>query len=220
MKLSNRLKGVASFAEENSFILDIGCDHALLSIYLEKNFKNIKIIASDINDMPLNKARENIIFYETKNITLKLANGMDAYEEGIDTIILSGLGTSTILDILLKDKTKLEKINKIIISSNNNYYELRKTLTENGFIITGETIILEKDKFYPIICFEKGIKKYSKKELAYGPILVKENSDTFKKFIKYKLNKLSKINKNLENTKDIKLTNKISKEIRELEKLL
>ena len=45
IKLSKRLEVVASFIQDNSKIIDIGCDHGLLSIYLAGIYKNIKIIA-------------------------------------------------------------------------------------------------------------------------------------------------------------------------------
>ena len=50
MKISKRLRVIGDLVKDNSFILDIGCDHALLDIYVVKNKKNIKAIASDINE--------------------------------------------------------------------------------------------------------------------------------------------------------------------------
>ena len=44
-KLSKRLEIVASFIDENDkSVIDIGCDHGLLSIYLAEKFNNLKII--------------------------------------------------------------------------------------------------------------------------------------------------------------------------------
>ena len=42
-KLSKRLKVTADFVEDNSKVIDIGSDQSLLSIYLARNYKNIKI---------------------------------------------------------------------------------------------------------------------------------------------------------------------------------
>jgi len=41
MKISNRLKRVASLVDDDTSIIDIGCDHALLDIFLVLN-KNLK----------------------------------------------------------------------------------------------------------------------------------------------------------------------------------
>ena len=60
MKINARLKKIGDLVEANSFCLDIGCDHALLDIYLVTQKKNIKAIASDIAEGPLEHARKNI----------------------------------------------------------------------------------------------------------------------------------------------------------------
>ena len=49
IKLSKRLESIAKYINEDASIADIGCDHALLDIFLAIKYKNLKIIASDIN---------------------------------------------------------------------------------------------------------------------------------------------------------------------------
>ena len=60
MKINARLKKIGDLVEANSFCLDVGCDHALLDIYLIHRDKNIKTIASDIAAGPLDQAKKNI----------------------------------------------------------------------------------------------------------------------------------------------------------------
>lgn len=219
MKINERLKRVASYVDDNSYIIDVGCDHALLDIYLVKTKKNIKAIASDINDGPLEYAHKNI---EKENLLNKIKitkrNGIDNLEKEIDTIIISGMGTSNILDIIFRNKDNLKNIKKIIISSNNDWYNLRKTFIKNNYYIKEEDIILENNKFYSIIVFEKGIKKYKKYELKYGPILLKSNNKIFKKYIEKEIIKLNNIKSNLTSKYLIKKI-KLEKEIRFLKRI-
>ncbi len=49
MKISNRLRVISDFVPNNSFILDIGGDHALLDVYFAVHKENVKCIASDIS---------------------------------------------------------------------------------------------------------------------------------------------------------------------------
>ena len=42
-KLSKRLQVVANLIQDNKKIIDIGCDHGLLSIYLAEKYKNIRV---------------------------------------------------------------------------------------------------------------------------------------------------------------------------------
>ena len=63
MKINNRLRSVASLVSCNTSIIDVGCDHALLSIYLYLNKENVKVIASDIkiNDMVIFIIKPNLL---------------------------------------------------------------------------------------------------------------------------------------------------------------
>lgn len=217
MKISKRLRVIGDLVKDNSFILDIGCDHALLDIYVVKNKKNIKAIASDINEKPLKIARENIKKYDAKNIKITKKDGLESYEEGVDTIILSGLGSKTIVSILKKDKDILTKIDKLIISSNNDYLFLRKSICDLGFKIEEEQIIIDKNKYYPIIVFTKGKEKYNSFELKYGPVLLKNKDKVFKDYLKLNKKKLLKIYNSLSNKYFFKKY-KIKKEIKLIDK--
>ena len=45
MKINDRLKKIGDLVDANSLCLDIGCDHALLDIYLVKEKNQQKAIA-------------------------------------------------------------------------------------------------------------------------------------------------------------------------------
>ena len=109
MKINNRLKTIGDLVPLSSYPLDIGCDHALLSIYLVKE-KNIpKAVASDNKSGPLKKAKENIKFYKVEDkVELIKAEGLDSYKEGIDTITISGMGGLNINRILEDNKKYLK----------------------------------------------------------------------------------------------------------------
>lgn len=219
MKINKRLKRVASYVDDNSYIIDVGCDHALLDIYLLKNKKNIKAIASDINDGPLRYAYNNI---KKENLLDKIKitkrNGIDNLEKEVDTIVISGMGSTNIINIIFKDKSNLDNIKRIITSSNNDWYLLRKTFINNGYYIKDEDIVLENNKYYFIIVFEKGYTKYKEYELKYGSILLKNNK-IYKDYINKEINKLYNIKSNLSNKYIIKKI-KLNKEIIFLKKLL
>ena len=194
IKLSNRLANIASLVPINSSVIDIGCDHALLDIYLYQNKISSKIIASDINANALNNAKENIKKNELNNyIETRLGNGLDTLNENdkIDTIIISGMGAHTIIGILKNNKNKLNSINTIIIQSNTKLEFLRKEVTKLNYKIDDEIILEDNKKIYTIVKFTKGTKKYTKKELYFGPILMKEKNSIFKKYHKKELEKLN-----------------------------
>ena len=117
MNLSKRLQAVATLVDIKSRVIDVGCDHAYLDIYLTLNNEN-KCIASDINKNALDIAKKNIKKYNLEEkIETKLTNGLTGIRvRKTDNIVISGMGTFTILDILKTNKLS----NTLIISSNNN----------------------------------------------------------------------------------------------------
>ena len=100
LKINNRLQKISDFINEKDSVIDIGCDHGLLGIYLVLNKKIKTMVSSDINQLPLNKAKENILKYHLENqIELRLGNGLECLDDNLDTIIISGMGGLTIIDI-------------------------------------------------------------------------------------------------------------------------
>lgn len=192
IKLSKRLKKIAEYIEENSKIIDIGCDHALLDIYLIQTKKNIQITASDINSKALDNAKKNIKKYKLENnIKIIQSNGLDNLDTtSSDTIVIAGMGSHTMTGILYNNIFKLKNINTLILQSNNDLDFLRKKITKIGYYIEKESLIKDSNIIYTIIIFKKGHKYYSKKELYFGPILLKENTTLFQEKIKKDLQKL------------------------------
>ena len=193
IKLSKRLEAISSLIPNNSKIIDIGCDHGLLDIYLYQQKKCNKIIASDINESALNNAKDNIKKNKLeKEIETRLGNGLDTLKENdnIDTIVISGMGAHTVVGILKNNLDKLKEIETIIIQSNTKIEFLRKEVTRLNYKIDDEVLIEDNKKIYTIIKFIKGKKKYSKKELYFGPILLKKNTKLFQMNNKKELDKL------------------------------
>lgn len=192
IKLSKRLLQVASYIPDNCHLVDIGCDHAYLDIYLYQNRKNINIIASDINEKALSSAKKNIAKFKlTDKIKTRVSNGLENIEANeIDTIAMSGLGSHTIVGILYNNQSKLKKIKQIVIQSNTSLEFLRSKVTKLGYYIQDEKLVKEGKIIYTIINFQRGKKRYSKKELYFGPILLQENNQLFREKNQEDLTKL------------------------------
>ena len=171
MKINDRLKKIGDLVDANSLCLDIGCDHALLDIYLVKEKNQQKAIASDIALGPLEKASENIKKYRVEDkVITRLGNGLDTYTDDIDTAIASGMGGRTIIGIFKNNLKITKKLNQIIVSPNNYQKDVRKFFTSIGFYIEDEELVKDGKYIYQIIKLKKGRKRYSKKEMFFGPV--------------------------------------------------
>ena len=206
MKINNRLKLVGDYVDKGSIPLEIGCDHAKLSIYLLKERNFPFVYASDNKIGPLNQARENVNYYNLADkIELIKADGLNSLNDKIDTITVTGMGGLTINKMFLENKNKLTNIKTIILSPNNFIKEVRETINKLGYYLKDEELVEESNKLYHILVFSKGNKIYSDKELYLGPILMTKNKEIIKKYYR---NELSNIN-------NLLLNNKISIEKKE-----
>ena len=144
IKLNKRLTTISAFILKNDKVIDIGCDHNLLAIYMYLK-KGIKIVGSDINSEPLNIARNNLLKYDLSNtLELRLGDGISTILDE-DTIVISGMGGITITKIL--DKINDYNIKKLIISPNFSLVEfsslMSSSLSKTGKLIMSLSLLLD-----------------------------------------------------------------------------
>ncbi len=176
----NRIETIYSLIDIKDKVVDVGCDQAKLSLMLAK--RNQSSIASDISENVINKAKRDI---NNPLIDLRVSNGLSNIKENeADTLVLAGMGTHTIIEIL--SNTNL-KFNKIITISNNYHDILRNKMNDLNYIVDKEQIIKENNKYYNLILFIPGNKEYSKKELLLG--LNHIDKQMYKEYLEYLLNK-------------------------------
>lgn len=220
IKLNKRLEVIAFLVPNGAKVLDVGCDHALLDIYLVKENRGITAIGSDVKAGPLEKAKENIKKYQVeKEVELRLGNGIETIDEKVDTIVISGMGGLNMVGIL-KYKTHLLKNVQRIILSPNNYQEFtRREIVKLGFFIKDEYLVEENNIIYQIIVFEKGKARYKRCEYLYGPILLSKQDELFIKHIKRELKQKETLLKILPK-KFLKKRFTLNHEIKSMKKIL
>lgn len=165
--LSKRLKTITEFLNKEDCLVDVGCDHGLLSIYLVRNKLVQKVIASDVNSNALSSAISNI---KKANLDIEtvLSDGINNIDlKDINTLVIAGMGTSTIKHILF-DSDKLTNINKIVTQSNNDHEMLRKFMNSIGYYLDNELYVLDKGKWYVTSCFVKSSEKNTELVIKYG----------------------------------------------------
>ena len=198
-KLSFRLQKISDLVEENYTFIDIGCDHGFLSIELAKKYPNAKIVASDINENALKNAKCNIQkFHLQDRISIIQSNGLENLSVLDDTtIIISGMGSHTIVGILYQGYKKLKKVNTLILQSNNDLDFLRSKVVRLGYFIQEEKLVKDAGIIYTVIVFKKGFRIYSKKDIYLGPCLRKEKSSLFQEKVQDDLKKLKSFYPNI-----------------------
>lgn len=191
MKISKRLEAISDFIEETDRVIDIGCDHAILDIYLCKKFENINIIASDIHEGALDQAKSNIEKHRlVERIIPRLGDGLSIINpDEFDTIVISGMGFINIKKIL-SNKPKMINFPKIVIQCNTDVVKLRKFVIRLGYKITREKLVMDNDIIYTVIEFKQGVEKYNYDQIYFGPRILESKDELFyeyysKKLLKY-----------------------------------
>lgn len=151
--LSARMQAVADMVTKGSRVCDVGCDHGYVSIYLVQNQISPSVLAMDINKGPLLRAEEHVADTGlTKYITLRLSDGLAAYEKGeADTLICAGMGGRLMQRIIAQYPSKTKDFKELILQPQSEISHFRSFLRNEGYSIVWEDMILEEDKFYPII---------------------------------------------------------------------
>lgn len=179
LKISPRLLAVAQLVNEGSIVADIGTDHGYLPIYLIKSGISPRVIAMDVKQGPLNKAKENVENYGVGDrITLRISDGLDKLEESCDTVTICGMGGKLIAKILSNGYDKLKNISQIILSPQSEVPQFREFLRNNGLVAVKERMILDDGKYYFIMDCRLGSDEYVEDKLT---------RDTFDRFGKYLL---------------------------------
>lgn len=185
INISKRLLSLEKYIFPEDKVMDVGCDHAILDIHLVQIGKLSRIYVGDVNPNALENGKENIEKYElSSNVFPVLSYGIEKINElEVDTLIISGMGARTIVEIL--SSPNLDRIFKVVLQPNNNYGELREFLASKNFKIVDEEIIEDAKKTYVNIVALRNNEevKYSKKEIEFGPILITQydNLEYFKK---------------------------------------
>lgn len=152
--LDLRMACIAECVPEGAILADIGTDHGKLPVYLAQIGKIKKAVAADINEMPLQKAVNNIKKYGLEDvIDTYLTDGLKGIEAfSPDCVVIAGMGGELIEQILEEGTIKKENV-RFILQPMTKEDSLRKYLCSHCYTITDEHIVKE-GKLYQIICAE------------------------------------------------------------------
>lgn len=190
MELSKRLYAVAGLVTEGASVADIGTDHGYVPIYLVESGIASKVIALDVNQGPLNRARMHIVGHGLGDrIETRLSDGLAMIRPGeVDTVIASGMGGPLTIRILQEGKEVVDQLNALILQPQSEICRVRRFLTENGYRIEQEDMVQEDGKYYPVMRVVHGTKEpYEEWEYLYGKRLLEARHPVLLEFLKREL---------------------------------
>lgn len=193
MQLSLRLSAIAEMVTEGNRLVDVGCDHGYLPVYLVLNQKIPGAIAMDVRKGPLLRAQNHIAEYGlTQYIETRLSDGLEQLrpEEG-DTLVIAGMGGPLMERILTEGAGVLGGFRELILQPQSDVPHFRRFIREKGYEIVQEEMILEEGKFYPMMKAVPGEKEamlpYSREEEAFGKLLLRKRHPVLKLYLEREL---------------------------------
>jgi len=141
---------LADMVSEGNFLVDVGCDHGFLSIWLVQRGKCPRALAMDVRKGPLAAAQSHLEEAGlTKYIETRLSDGLKAYGVGeAQTMVCAGMGGPLMAKILADSYEKALSLKELILQPQSEIREFREFLRTNGFRIVEEDAVLEEGKYY------------------------------------------------------------------------
>ena len=153
IKISDRLKVIASKIKVGETMADIGTDHGFLPLYLWEEGISPKAIMCDVSQGSLDKAIELIKDVNHQGmLECRLGDGLEVIEKGeVDVCVMAGIGGLLITEIMEWDLEKTLTIKRFVLQPRNNVAMVRKWLHLNGFQIVSEELVAEGENICEII---------------------------------------------------------------------
>ena len=236
MKLSVRMKEIIAFVTPGNRVCDVGTDHGFVPIALVSDNICPSAIAVDVNQGPLDIARDNVNSAGLSDrIDLRLGDGLNVVKpDETDTVIISGMGGDLIASILENADSGFKGTKELILSPQSEVEKVRHKLHDIGYAIDTEKIIIDSKKPYLVIYALPGEESYEyEHEYKYGKYLLDKGDTMLFEYLKDQLvvfmgarNRISSkisVSKNLDADKIAKLRQSVSEvqvHIDEIMKLL
>ncbi len=200
---SKRLKLIAEFILKDGIICDVGCDHAYLPIFLVSSGRVKRAIAMDVNQGPLDIAKDNKIKAGLSDrIDIRQSDGLWALEYGeADQIVIAGMGGALTLRILEKDMDKALSAKRWILQPQSELSMVRGWLREKCISIIDEAMLIERGKNYTVILADAansaGLSEAVAEDQAiedrFGPILLQKKDHVLIQFLGNEYKRLSRL---------------------------
>lgn len=151
--LGARLETVAGLIPPGAIVVDIGTDHARLPIWLVKTGRCTRVTASDIADIPISRARENVTRWGVDEMVQVIqCAGFDGIQPGSFThAVICGMGGDTISAILAAALWTRDARYTLLLQPETAARRLREFLYGHGYVIRNEIAVLDGGRVYTIL---------------------------------------------------------------------
>ena len=152
LPISARLLACAQYIRPGDVVADVGCDHGYLGIHLLTKGIAKAVLASDINEGPLQAARRNAQKFGVQdNMSFHLCPGVRDVPREFDVMVCAGMGADTMVSILEDAPWLKNDRYHLILQCQSKTPVLRRYLSENGWAIARESVLRDGRFLYTVM---------------------------------------------------------------------
>ena len=150
--LTPRLSAALSMLSGSKVVADIGCDHGRLTAALLQQGKCESVIATDISEPSLVKAKQLLSHIGLSDrVSFRAGDGMDVVNQNeCDAIAILGMGGTLMTRILDRCGIPINGAGCVVLQPMRAQADIRSYLYEHNFWITDDRIIPEHGRLYQI----------------------------------------------------------------------
>ena len=224
--ISERLRALCNMVTPGRTVVDVGCDHGFVSIYLVQRGISPSVLAMDVRTGPLSRAKEHIAEYGlTEYISTRLSDGLMEFKDGeAQSLICAGMGGRLMTKILTDSREKAKNLQELILQPQSELPEFRRFLKTEGYELIDENILYEEGKYY----FLMKVRYSGQSDVAmettdgntnilqekYGEFLLERRNPVLKAYLEETLQNMEQIANGLESNDNERARNRLI-EIRE-----
>ncbi len=180
IRLDERLTRIASLVDYGT-VADIGCDHGKLGYYLIGTDRARAVIATDISEGSLKKARELARDNGVSDIMMtRQGDGLSPVaDREADTVVIAGLGGDVISEILSGAAAEGKRFYHFVLSPNTHPEKVRRELIRQKYRIVYDDAVECGGKRYTVIKADEGEQILDELRILFGAFY--DESESFER---------------------------------------
>ena len=190
LPLTPRMRRICSLVPPCPLLIEVGADNAYMSLALLQNGTAQRAIASDVNEGPLERARENRERYGAKELCVIKSDGLAAPElgeaaehaDGGCCVLIAGMGGALIRRILA-ECSFAGQIRTLVLAPQSEVKDVRTAITEDGWKIEAEAMVKDGGKYYPVMRAVRGEETLTEEGAFCGPVLLASKDPVLKEYL-------------------------------------
>ena len=193
MAVSLRVRALAEMLPACQTIADIGCDHGYAGLYLLQQHKCQRVLACDISEPSLQKARS---LYAASGLQARVrtycCDGLQC-AQGAQAALIAGMGGQTICHIRRCELQCARQMQCLVLQPSTGAPALRAFLAEQGFAVLHERILYDMGRYYVAMAVRAGA-PYALTPLQreLGVLLTDAPDETALNYVRWRLSVLDR----------------------------